>query len=74
MNHGEIIARHYATRQPVRLCWEAGTISMIEVVQDAPQALWIAPPLIDLQINGYAGIDFQQDNLTREDLLLAARH
>src|SRR5436853_359913 len=62
MNHGEIIARHYATRQPIRLRWEAGTISAVEVVQDAPSDLWIAPPLIDLQINGYAGVDFPPDN------------
>jgi len=72
MKHGEIIAWHYATRRPVRLCWEAGIISVFEQLQDAPQDLWIAPPLIDLQINGYAGIDFQQDNLTPEDLLFAA--
>jgi N-acetylglucosamine-6-phosphate deacetylase len=28
--------------------------------------------LFDLQVNGYAGIDFQQDNLTVEDLLAAS--
>jgi N-acetylglucosamine-6-phosphate deacetylase len=73
MNHGEIIAWHYGTRQPVRLCWEGRNISAIEAVGEAPPALWIAPPLIDLQINGYCGIDFQQHNLTLDDLLLATR-
>jgi N-acetylglucosamine-6-phosphate deacetylase len=34
---------------------------------------WLAPPLFDLQINGYAGVDFQQDNLSMDDLLSAAR-
>jgi N-acetylglucosamine-6-phosphate deacetylase len=29
--------------------------------------------LVDLQVNGFGGIDFQQDNLTVEDLLTAAR-
>ena len=27
----------------------------------------------DLQVNGYGGVDFQQDNLTVDDLLVAAR-
>src|SRR5438874_11104301 len=35
--------------------------------------LWLAPPLFDLQINGYGGVDFQQDNLSLEDLLSAVR-
>lgn len=32
-----------------------------------------AQGLLDLQVNGYAGIDFQQDHLRLEDLLSAAR-
>ena len=37
--------------------------------------LWIAPGLIDLQVNGYAGVDFQQetDAITEEGLLQAVR-
>jgi N-acetylglucosamine-6-phosphate deacetylase len=33
----------------------------------------VAPPLVDLQINGYGGVDFQQDNLALDDLLRATR-
>src|SRR3954470_9431872 len=73
MSNGEVTAWHYATQQPVRVRWAAGIISAVETARDAPSGLWLAPPLIDLQINGYAGIDFQQDNLTIENLLFAAR-
>lgn len=75
MSAGEIFARHYATREPVRLCWDAGKITSREVTSSGapPGDLWLAPALLDLQINGYGGIDFQQDNLTREDLLRATR-
>lgn len=71
---GEVHAFHYATREPVRVKWADGRIVEITSVADKPQReLWLAPPLVDLQINGYAGVDFQQDELTGDDLLLAAR-
>ena len=34
---------------------------------------WLAPSLVDLQVNGFAGVDFQADDLTEEDLLRACR-
>ena len=71
---GEVCGWHYATRQPVRLQWREGRITEIEETK-APLAddVWIAPTLFDLQINGYGGVDFQQDDLSVEDLLSAAR-
>jgi len=73
MSAGEVTARHYATSQPVRLRWREGTFSGVQTLQDGPHDLWIAPGLVDLQINGYGGIDFQQDNLTLEELLCTTR-
>src|SRR4051812_41022852 len=74
MNSGEIHARHYATRQPVRLNWANGIITHLEPVSTQPKEnLWLAPALFDPQVNGYGGIDFQQDNLKVEDLLTATR-
>jgi N-acetylglucosamine-6-phosphate deacetylase len=70
---GEITAWHFASKQPVRLRWADGKITQIEIVSDAPPGLWVAPALLDLQINGYGGVDFQQDDLTVEDLLSAVR-
>ena len=74
MNDGETLAWHYGTRQPVRVRWEAGRFTTVEATSDLPPPdLWIAPPLVDLQINGYAGVDFQQDEVSAEQLLRATR-
>ena len=71
---GEICAWHYASQQPVRLRWNEGVITAIEpATEPPPRDLWLAPPLVDLQINGYAGIDFQQDAVTLSDLVSATR-
>lgn len=97
MNHprtGEICARHFATRQIVRVCWENGIITSIEPAASSgflprpatkewgegeftaaasKEEVWIAPALVDVQVNGYGGVDFQRDGLTVENLLSAAR-
>ncbi|HMJ88396.1 MAG TPA: hypothetical protein VK530_01185 [Candidatus Acidoferrum sp.] len=80
MNAGEISAQHYATRLPVRVTWEDGIITGIEHSAGAtpqsgetPGARWIAPTLFDVQVNGYGGIDFQQDELSVDELLTAVR-
>src|SRR4051812_36321748 len=73
MSERVVTAWSHESRQPVRVCWQDGIVSAIQTVREAPPGLWIAPPLMDLQINGYGGIDFQQDNLTADDLLSAAR-
>jgi N-acetylglucosamine-6-phosphate deacetylase len=73
-NSGEITAKHYATGQPVCLRWRDGQITDLSPTNSAAATDgWLGPALIDLQVNGYAGVDFQQDNLTTEDLLKAAR-
>jgi N-acetylglucosamine-6-phosphate deacetylase len=74
MKHGEICVWHYTTRQPVRLRWEDGVISKLGPASaPPPKDLWLAPPLLDVQINGYGGVDFQRDSLTQDDLLAACR-
>jgi N-acetylglucosamine-6-phosphate deacetylase len=74
MNSGEITAWHYTTRQPVRLRWQGGRITSLDPAPvPPPGGLWIAPPLVDPQVNGYAGVDFQRDGLTTDDLLRATR-
>ena len=72
--NGEVLGRHYQTGQTMRLTWDQGRISSLESINVADSSLpWLAPGLVDLQINGFAGVDFQQDNLTAEELLRAAR-
>ena len=69
-----ICAWHYATRAPVRLRWQRGKITSLEAAKhEPPRSLWLAPPLVDLQINGFGGIDFQQGDLSVADLLTATR-
>ena len=71
MPQHEIIGRDLTSGQPIRLLWREGRIVGLEPLGDAPKDTWIAPGLVDLQINGFAGVDFQQDNLTAKDLLRA---
>lgn len=73
MNEGEIRAHHFATGKPVSVRWQNGVITSIDEISSAPENLWIAPALFDVQVNGYGGIDFQQDDLTTEDLLSATQ-
>lgn len=74
MKQSEVTAWHYATRLPVRLRWKAGHVVALEAATETPaRGLWLAPPLLDLQVNGFGGIDFQRDDLTTGDLLAAVR-
>ena len=73
MNTGEIVARHCATREPMRVVWRGGIITAVERVNELTKDRWVAPALVDLQVNGFAGIDFQEDDLTTDQLLTAAR-
>jgi len=72
MSLGEIHAWNILDRQPVLAKWEEGLFTQITPTDEPPaEAKWIGPPLVDVQVNGYAGIDFQQDDLPETDLLHA---
>ncbi len=73
MPQHEIIGRDLTSGQPTRLRWREDRIIALELVADAPKDTWIGPALIDLQINGFASVDFQQDNLTAKELLHAVK-
>ena len=74
MQQGEIRAHHYATGEPVALEWRDGVITHLRAAtRPVERRRWIAPALVDLQVNGFAGVDFQQDHLTVEQLLTATR-
>lgn len=75
MKHsGSITARHYATREMMTLTWRDGMITEIRpAAAQLSEDLWFAPGLVDLQINGFGGVDFQQDGLTEGELLKASR-
>src|SRR4026207_2261608 len=74
MSEGEVHAWHYVTREPVRLRWKDGKIISVDGGRrDAPRNIWVAPGLVDLQINGFAGVDLQKDNVTGSELEGAVR-
>lgn len=74
MNDGELSGRHYTTGLPVQIQWRNGIITSVTPAHGIlPDNRWVAPGLVDLQINGFAGIDFQSDGLTGDDLAIAAR-
>lgn len=67
-------AWHYATREPIEITWDANHILSVKPAATKPTSdLWIAPGLFDIQVNGYAGVDFQRDDITTDSLLWAAR-
>ena len=85
-SEGEVFGKHFTTGEPIRLRWENGKITEIERVgagrsatgatsseEEAVEDVWIAPGLFDSQVNGYGGVDFQQDDLNVGDLVSAAR-
>src|SRR5262245_27444741 len=74
MNQGEICARHFRSGDPVRVIWQNGRINAI-LRSNKPDAhdYWVAPALVDLQVNGFGGVDFQQDDLSLGSLVTATR-
>jgi N-acetylglucosamine-6-phosphate deacetylase len=71
MSNGEVTGRHFKTRQPVRLTWEAGKLTSIATATSAPENVWVAPTLTDLQVNGYGSVCFQTPAIAESDLLKA---
>lgn len=64
-----IEALHYATGKPVVVEISGDKISQLkEKRKNSSTQLYVAPGLIDLQINGYMGVDFSDQNLTSEAL------
>lgn len=61
-----IQANHYITNQPTKIVLENGKIKKInQLVEDKLTSdLYVAPGLIDIQINGFVGIDFSGPDLT----------
>ncbi|MBT2765451.1 amidohydrolase family protein [Paenibacillus sp. ISL-20] len=67
------VGSHYATGERIKLTWNPdGRIEQI-LPHDGDEDAWIAPGLVDLQINGGYGHDFNSLPLTTETVIQATR-
>lgn len=71
MTQSSITGRHLFTGRNVSVTCTEGLVTEIAdtPLDESPEpALWLAPALFDLQVNGYAGVDFQSDDVQVEGL------
>ncbi|HEY2839459.1 MAG TPA: amidohydrolase family protein [Pirellulales bacterium] len=77
MTHsGNIVGRRYDTTEAVSITITGETISAIRSLPEAARQNdlpWIAPALIDIQINGYGGQEFSSPDLTPEAVARVVR-
>lgn len=63
-----ITGRDPATGAGVKVSFAAGLITAVEPVETAGGA-WLAPGLVDLQVNGYGGLDLNSGGITNALML-----
>jgi N-acetylglucosamine-6-phosphate deacetylase len=63
-----LLARHYATRQPLAITVADGRIASVAPTADDPALPWIAPSFFDIQINGCLGRGFVSPDLSTADV------
>ncbi|MDY0924818.1 N-acetylglucosamine-6-phosphate deacetylase [Pantoea trifolii] len=65
--------RDYRTLQPIELEIEHGTIIDVRALSELEEEIILAPGLVDLQVNGFQGVDFNHFPFSEEDVLHATR-
>ncbi len=62
---------HYQTKNPISVVVDGGVIKTVEFLPEKEifGLPYIAPGLVDLQVNGYNGIDFNNINLTIAEVI-----
>jgi N-acetylglucosamine-6-phosphate deacetylase len=67
-----LVARRYDTQKTVRIQIERGLIHSIVELPESDDSTtdlpWVAPGLIDLQVNGFGGIGFNSPSLTPQQV------
>ena len=59
---------HFKTQKPVSISFEKNRILDISEKESNTDLFWIAPGLVDLQVNGFKGKDFNEEILQVEDV------
>ncbi|MDR3752101.1 MAG: amidohydrolase family protein [Terracidiphilus sp.] len=72
MSSRTLTGRNTITAQPLCITVEDGRIRAIEPGPE-DEALWLAPGLIDLQVNGYGGCDLNADAVDADVVLALTR-
>jgi N-acetylglucosamine-6-phosphate deacetylase len=68
----QILARHYQTGQAMRVTVEKGMCEKLENSEiNPPEMPWIAPGLVDVQINGSGGVDFNRGPIDADSWIRA---
>ena len=67
---GTILCQQYITHQPMNIEFEDGGVTRVdESATEHTSSFWYAPVFIDIQINGFQGINFSEsDRLTTDDV------
>jgi N-acetylglucosamine-6-phosphate deacetylase len=63
----QLIGRSFLDGKPISLELSSGKIKSIQPITSCSENRWIGPGLVDIQVNGYGGIDYnhlQHDVLT----------
>ncbi len=68
-----ILARHYRDKRWVEISVSGNTATAKDAEVEGEGNWWIAPGLVDLQVNGYAGVDFQAPDVSVTSLKRAVR-
>ncbi|MDC0262441.1 N-acetylglucosamine-6-phosphate deacetylase [Verrucomicrobia bacterium] len=67
-----ITGRHWKTGDWIRIEFNQKKIlSISSAAHGSRNAPWLAPSLLDLQVNGYGGVDFQKKSLSEASLVKA---
>ncbi|SFD76631.1 N-acetylglucosamine-6-phosphate deacetylase [Bacillus sp. OV194] len=70
----QVSAIHYKTGKAVKVSFEDGVFLSIEEDEQRKELPIIAPGFVDLQVNGYRGIDYNDATLTPASIESTVRH
>ncbi len=74
LNHPDrILGRRTDTGETIGIDVDQGRIRSVVLVASDPELPWISPGWIDMQVNGYGGIEFNDETLTIEQVATVSK-